>query len=89
MTATTLTGSFRRAMAAMASSTAAPPPMSDFIVDIFIAGLMEMPPESKVTALPTRPSTGPTASSGAYLSVISCGSSSVPCATAAKAPIPA
>jgi hypothetical protein len=43
-------------MASVAASTAAPPDMSNFISLIFAPGLMEMPPESKVTALPTNPS---------------------------------
>ena len=58
-TATTRTGRPRRAIAPIASSTAAPPDMSNFISLIFAPGLSEMPPESKVTALPTSPSTGP------------------------------
>ena len=33
--------------------------MSNFISCIFAAGLIEIPPESKVTALPTKPSSGP------------------------------
>ena len=36
----------------------APPAMSYFIFSMPSAGLMEMPPVSKVTALPTRPMTG-------------------------------
>ncbi len=52
-------------MAPMASSTAAPPHMSNFMSAILAPGLIEMPPESKVTALPTKPSTGPVAFSGA------------------------
>ena len=60
-TATSLTGSFRRAIASTASSTAAPPDMSNFISAIFGPGFSEMPPLSKVTALPTKPSTGPVA----------------------------
>ena len=51
-------GSPRRAIAATASTTAAPPDMSNFISAIFGPGLSEMPPLSNVTALPTSPSTG-------------------------------
>ncbi len=58
-TATSLTGSRRRATAATASITAAPPDMSNFISDIFGPGFSEMPPLSNVTALPTKPSAGP------------------------------
>ena len=48
-----LTGSPSRAIAAVASITAAPPDMSIFISCILPEGLIEMPPVSKVTALPT------------------------------------
>ncbi len=58
----TRTGSPSRAIAPTAATTAAPPDMSNFISCIFAAGLIEMPPVSNVTALPTRPSTGPVAS---------------------------
>ena len=61
-TATTRTGSSSRAIASTAPSTAAPPDMSNFISNILFAGLIEMPPVSNVTALPTSPSTGPVAS---------------------------
>ena len=42
-------------MARMAPSTAAPPAMSYLIFSMSSAGLMEMPPVSNVTPLPTRP----------------------------------
>ena len=45
----------------MASITAAPPDMSNFISCIFPAGLIEIPPVSKVTALPTSRGAGPAA----------------------------
>ena len=54
----TLTVGFNAAMARMAPSIAAPPAMSYFIFSMPSAGLMEMPPVSNVTALPTRPITG-------------------------------
>ncbi len=57
-TATSLTGSASRAIAATASITAAPPDMSNFISAIFAPGFSEMPPLSNVTALPTNPSVG-------------------------------
>ena len=57
MTPTTAAPGFRAAIAFMAPSTAAPPDMSLFIRCIFSDGLIEMPPVSKVTPLPTRPST--------------------------------
>ena len=61
-TATTRTGRRSRAIASTAPSTAAPPDMSNFISNILLAGLIEIPPVSNVTALPTSPSTGPVAS---------------------------
>ena len=51
-------GAFSSAIARIAQATAAPPAMSSFICSIFSAGLIEMPPVSKVMPLPTRPSTG-------------------------------
>ncbi len=47
------------AIAATASSTAAPPDMSNFISCIPAPGFSEIPPVSKVTPLPTRPRVGP------------------------------
>ncbi len=55
MTASTATLGLRAAMAFMAPSTAAEPAMSLFMAPMPSAGLMEMPPESKVSPLPTRP----------------------------------
>ena len=46
---------FNCAMARMAPSMAAPPAMSYFIFSMPSAGLMETPPVSKVTPLPTSP----------------------------------
>ncbi len=51
-------GAFSSAIARIAHATAAPPAMSSFICSIFSAGLIEMPPVSKVMPLPTSPSTG-------------------------------
>ena len=48
----------------MAPSTAAPPDMSVFIRCMPSDGLIEMPPVSKVTPLPTSPSTAPVAGRG-------------------------
>ncbi len=47
------------AIASIASITAAPPDMSNFISCIFAEGLIEIPPVSNVTALPTKPRCGP------------------------------
>ena len=63
-TARTRTGRRRRAIAPTASSTAAPPAMSNFIATMLAAGLIDSPPLSNVTALPTSPSSGPLAPSG-------------------------
>ena len=58
MTAITLIAGLRCASTRMTPSMAAPPAMSNFIFSMSLAGLMEMPPVSKVTALPTSASTG-------------------------------
>ena len=57
--ATTFNGRPSSAIAPTPSSTAAPPDMSIFISSIFGAGLIEIPPVSKVTAFPTRPRVSP------------------------------
>ena len=49
----TLTRGFSCAIALIAAITAAPPAMSPFISPMFSAGLIEMPPVSKVMPLPT------------------------------------
>ena len=59
ITATRSSSSPSSAIAATASSTAAPPDMSIFISCIPAEGLIEIPPLSKVTALPTSPIRGP------------------------------
>jgi hypothetical protein len=46
---------FSSASARITAIMAAPPAMSYFIFSMPSAGLIEMPPVSKVTALPTRP----------------------------------
>ncbi len=58
-TAIRSTGRPSSAIAAKASSTAAAPDMSNFISCIPAPGFSEMPPVSKVTPLPTKPSVGP------------------------------
>ena len=55
MKAVTASGGFNWAMARMAPIMAAPPDISYFIFSMPSEGLMEMPPVSKVTPLPTRP----------------------------------
>ena len=54
----TRTLGFSCAIARMAAIMAAAPAMSYFILSMSSAGLMEMPPVSKVMPLPTRPRTG-------------------------------
>ena len=66
-TPTSFTGSCSRAIAATASTTAAPPDMSNFISAIFAPGFSEMPPLSNVTALPTIPSSGPLGLAGGWM----------------------
>ena len=56
--AVALIGASRRARAAMAAMTAAPPLMSCFIEIMLAEGLSEMPPVSKVMPLPISPSPG-------------------------------
>ena len=51
---TTVTSSPSAATACTAPTTAAAPPMSDFIHSMDFGGLSERPPESKVMPLPTR-----------------------------------
>ena len=53
-TPTTLALALRAAIAYMAPVTAAAPAMSPFMSSIEAAGLIEMPPESKTTPLPTK-----------------------------------
>ena len=51
--AVTATGSASRAASTVAATTAAAPPMSEVIWSMLAAGLIEMPPVSNVTPLPT------------------------------------
>ena len=69
--------------------TAAAPPMSPFISHIPAAGLMEIPPLSKVMPLPTTMSGASSACpAGACSRMIRRGSLAEPAATAANAPMP-
>jgi len=88
-TPTTRMGALRSAIARMAQMTAAPPAMSSFIRSIPSAGLMEMPPVSKVMPLPTRPRTGAAgAPGGSYRMTMTRGGSALPRATPRSSPIP-
>ncbi len=64
ITAIVRTGRRSSATAAIPSSTAAPPAMSPFMSCIRSGGFNETPPESKVIALPTSPSTTSATASG-------------------------
>ena len=64
-TPTTLIGALSRAMALNAPITAAPPAMSSFIRSMPSAGLIEMPPVSKVMPFPTSPRIGLAGACGA------------------------
>ncbi len=87
----TLTAGLRRAMACMAPIMAAAPAMSYFIFSMPSAGLMEMPPVSKVMPLPTRPRTGAPGAGGGLrvrsVMTMRAGGSAEPLATAQKASI--
>ena len=61
--------------------------MSIFISCIPPTGLIEMPPVSKVTPLPTSPSVSPPPPLGSA-ATISRGSSALPCETATRPPMP-
>src|SRR5207247_10421668 len=56
-------------------------------ISMLCAGLIEMPPESNVTPLPTS-TTGPPSPPPWYSRVMNRGSCAEPCATASRAPIP-
>ena len=59
--------------------------MSNFMSSMFCAGLIEMPPVSKVTPLPM--STTGDVAPPRYSNTMKRGSSALPCATASSAPI--
>src|SRR5207253_453072 len=85
----TLIGALSVAIARIAQTTAAPPAMSSFIRSMPSAGLMEMPPVSKVMPLPTRPRTGDAgAPGGSWRMTISRGGSLLPRATPSSMPMP-
>ena len=88
-TPTTRIGALSSAMARMAQTTAAPPAMSSFIRSMPSAGLIEMPPVSKVMPLPTRPRTGDSgAPGGSWRRTMTRGGSALPRATPSSSPIP-
>ena len=84
---TTLTLGLNTDSALKTPNTLAAPHMSNFISSISLAGLMEIPPVSKVMPLPTK-TVGATAfAAPKYLSTIKRSGSAEPCATAMKDPI--
>ena len=72
-------------MACMAPSTAAAPPMSDFMASMDLAGLSDRPPESNVIPFPASTSVL-AAPCGAYSSRTSRGGCTEPCPTARMPP---
>ena len=86
MRPTTWTAGLRRPSISKVPSTAAAPDMSYFMSSMFCAGLIEMPPVSNVTPLPTSTIGAPAAP--AYSRAMKRGSSALPCATASSAPMP-
>ena len=83
----TLQGSPRRAIARIAPSTSAAPVISSFISPMLSSGLMEMPPLSKVTPLPTKAVYG-ASPAPLYCSAIMRGGFSLPRPTASIASMP-
>ncbi len=69
-------------------STLAAPPMSNFISSISAAGLIEMPPVSKVMPLPTSTIGACVFAAPWYCATMKRGGSAEPCATARKEPMP-
>ena len=80
-------GRFSAAAALSVPSTLPAPHMSNFISSIAELGLMEIPPVSNVTPLPTRAIGAFIRARPRYSMTISCGSSALPCATARNAPM--
>ena len=83
---TALTFAFRAASERMTPKTAAAPAMSYFISSMPPAGLMEMPPVSKVTPLPTKAmGAPPPLPAPCHCRATSCGSWLLPWATPSMA----
>jgi len=87
MMATTLARSLRPAQARSVPNTPAAPHMSYFISSMDLLGLIEMPPLSKVTPLPTSTTGLVLGGPFRYSAMISLGASSLPLATASRAPM--
>ncbi len=88
ISATRFSGSFSAAAASMMPSTASPPILSHFISSICALGLIEMPPVSKVTALPMSARGAFFAPAPRYSSAISRGGWAEPWPTARMPPKP-
>ena len=80
-----LTGNCKSATADKVPNTAAAPHISNFISSISLAGLIEMPPESKVTPLPTKTTGISFFLPPRYSRIINRGGCSLPLATANSA----
>ena len=85
---TTLMAGLSSASARNTPSTLAAPHMSNFISSISGAGLIEMPPVSKVIPLPTRTVGATVLAAPSYRNTTKRNSSSEPLATAMNAPMP-
>jgi hypothetical protein len=85
-----LTFALRPASAIISPMTTLAPPMSHFMSSMPLAGLIEMPPVSKVTPLPTKAIGRLSLARGAPFqrSTTSRGSCALPCATPSSAPMP-
>ena len=85
---TTFIAGLKSAKACIVPKTTADPHMSNFISSIFEAGLIDIPPESNVSPLPTSTFGASDFLVPQYSMTMNLGGSSVPAATPAKAPIP-
>ena len=88
ITPMTLQPRFSSAQAVSAPNTLAAPHMSYFISSIVGDGLMEMPPVSKVTPLPTSTMGLSFVLPPLYSAIMSLGASREPAVTDSKAPMP-
>ncbi len=86
--ATTFTRGLSLAIAPMAAITDAAPVMSAFIASMFAAGLMLIPPVSKVMPLPTSARSKPSPPRPVYESRTSFGGCALPFATERSEPMP-
>ena len=88
MMPTALTLALRAASACIRPVTAAAPPMSPFMSSMPAAGLIEMPPESKTTPLPTKATGLSFGLPPFHCMTTRRGGLTEPCATPSSAPMP-